>query len=384
MEFYINSTLIRITLSLFMSGLISFVSIPSIVDVANSKHLFDEPNGRTSHIHATPTLGGLAIFAAITITLLTFFNFANFPHMQYVVAASIIIFFIGIKDDILAISPIKKLASEIIASLIIIVLGNMRFSSLHGFLGIHAIPYFLSVIITLFVMIVIINCFNLIDGIDGLAGGMSIITSLTFGIWFYLVGDYEFVALIAAMIGAVVPFVYFNVWGTKNKIFMGDTGSLLLGLLMSVLVIRFNELNIQPIATYGVSAAPAVSFGILIVPLYDTLRVFTARLLQGKSPFSPDRGHVHHRLLKLKQSHRQATLILLGINIFFIIVVYILKDINLETLFLLLFMAATLLSYIPVSLLKRKVRIENEKIEKKNNKKRLEKISKKHATLKVS
>jgi UDP-N-acetylmuramyl pentapeptide phosphotransferase/UDP-N-acetylglucosamine-1-phosphate transferase len=354
MENFFDLNIIKISLSFLLSVAISYWSIPSIVSVAKAKHLYDEPNGRTSHKNSTPTLGGLAIFAAVIVSMLIFFDFTTFPDMQYVVGGSIILFFIGIKDDILSISPYKKLFGQIVSSLIIIILGDIRFTSLHGFLNITFIPYVPSVLLTLFVMIVIINCFNLIDGIDGLASGIAMVSSLSFAIWFGLVREWEYVAISAALIGSLLAFFYFNVWGTKNKIFMGDTGSLLLGLFMSVLVIQFNELNIYLDSPYQVAAAPAISFGILMIPLYDTMRVFVSRTMNRKSPFYPDKTHVHHRLLKLGNSHLRATGILMIINVFFILLVFCCRNMSMEPLFLLLFLFATMLSYLPVYLLKRK------------------------------
>ena len=321
---------IKIILSFLTALLITYFSIPSIVSVAKAKNLYDEPNGRTSHKHATPTLGGLAIFSAVIIAMLIFFDFTSYADMQYVIAGSIILFFIGIKDDILSISPLKKLVGQIMAGLIVIILGNIHFTSIHGLFGLTTIPYSTSIFITLFVIIVITNCFNLIDGIDGLASGVAILISLTFGTWFVLIKDWEYAAISVAMIGALIAFFYFNVWGKRNKIFMGDTGSLIIGFIISILVIHFNERNIMFEDPYRVAAAPAVSFGILIIPLYDTLRVFINRALKNKSPFRPDKGHVHHRLLKLGNNHLQATLILIAINVFFILIVFALHNMAME------------------------------------------------------
>lgn len=353
-ESFFEITSVKITASFITSFVVTFMSIPSIVSVANAKHLFDDPNGRSSHIHATPTLGGLAIFSAVMISMLVFFNFTSFPDMQYVMAGSIILFFIGIKDDIMDISPMAKLGGQIISSLIIIILGNIRFTSLHGFLDVTYIPYWPSVFLTLFIMIVIVNCFNLIDGIDGLASSIATVGATTFGVWFALVKDWEYVAISVALVGALLAFFYFNVWGKKNKIFMGDTGSLFLGLIMSVLVIRFNEANVYLDSPYKVAGAPAVSFGILIIPLFDTLRVFFTRTMNKRSPFSPDKGHVHHRLLKLGNSHIKATMILVVINLLFVAVVFCCHNLPMEPLFVLVFLMATLFSYMPVYLLKRR------------------------------
>ncbi|MCF8227637.1 MAG: undecaprenyl/decaprenyl-phosphate alpha-N-acetylglucosaminyl 1-phosphate transferase [Bacteroidales bacterium] len=347
--------------SFLLAALITYVAIPTVIDVARAKRLFDEPNGRGSHTLSTPTLGGLAIFAGYVISSMIFINIELIREVQYVIAGSIIIFFIGLKDDIIALDPLKKLIGQIIAAGIIIDLGNIRIASLQGFMGIYEIDYFSSAIFSLFVVIVIINAFNLIDGIDGLASGIGILTASVFGFWFYLVEEYQYSILAASLVGALSTFFLFNVFGHKNKIFMGDTGSLLLGFFSSVLALKFIDLNSSLSNPYNVNAAPTVAIGILIVPLFDTLRVFTIRVLKRKSPFKPDRQHVHHRLLTLGNSHIQATSILLGANILFIALVFLLQPIGIYWLTIIILTLALVLSYIPVYMVRRR----KEKVERK-------------------
>ena len=339
-----------ILLSLFVAFLVTYVSIPSIVEVARAKHLFDEPNGRTSHLVNTPTLGGMAIYAGFIISGMIFVNITKIGYVQYVLAGSIIIFFLGLKDDILSLSPMKKLLGQIVAAAIIIDLGDVRFTNLHGFLGIHEIGYITSAFLSLFVIIVTINAFNLIDGIDGLAAGVGILAVSFFGIWFYFVGHIEIAVLAAALGGALMAFFKFNVFSKKNKIFMGDIGSLSLGFFISVMMIRFNEINIDFESPYAIHSSPVVTFGILIIPMFDTLRVFTIRIARGQSPFSADKLHVHHRLISLGISHRRATAILLFINVLFIGMVLLMKDVGMYWLGLLVIGLALVLSYLPVYL----------------------------------
>ena len=307
--------------SLLVSFVIVFVSVPSIVKVAHYKQFYDEPGQRKSHHKNIPNLGGIAIFAGLAVATGLFADLTLSRELMQVLVAMVVIFFIGIKDDILIIAPAKKLYGELIAAFIIVILGDIRFTSLHGFLGIYEINYLSSITLTLFVVVVLINSFNLIDGIDGLASGIGMLVSLTFGTWFYLTGNHNYAILSAALLGALVAFFGFNVFGKENKIFMGDTGSLILGLIMSVLVIKFNEANITYNGPYTISSAPAVSFGILIVPLFDTLRVFTLRIIRGMSPFHPDKNHLHHRVLKLGFSHVESTAVLTSVNIMFIVMV---------------------------------------------------------------
>jgi UDP-N-acetylmuramyl pentapeptide phosphotransferase/UDP-N-acetylglucosamine-1-phosphate transferase len=330
-------------LGFIISFIIVYVSIPSIVNVARIKGLFDEPGLRKCHQQKVPNLGGIAIFAAIIIVEGLLINVSNGRELIYLLASVTVMFFVGIKDDILIIAPGKKLLGEIISVLIMVVLGNLRFTSLHGFLGIHEIDYVSSILLSCFVMVVIVNGFNLIDGIDGLAASIGIVVSLTFGVWFFLVGLINYAVLSAAVAGSLIAFLRFNVFGGSNKIFMGDTGSLILGLIASVFVIRFNETNLQYIGPFSFQTAPAVSFGVLIIPLFDTLRVFILRILKGHSPFHPDMNHLHHRILKLGFTHVEATVIIATTNVFFIFMMLICEPMGLFPLMLLNLVVATAL-----------------------------------------
>ena len=355
MVFFHNQELLYIIASLSISFLVVFFSVPSIVKVAEKKNLFDEPDHRTSHQHAIPTLGGLALFAGFIFTIALLPDLKLMPEENTIIAASIIVFFIGLKDDILVTAPLTKLAGQIVAAFILIFSGNIRITSLHGFYGITEIPYLASVSLTIFLIIVVINAFNLIDGIDGLSSGIGILTASVFGIWFYLFDEIQWSILSFSLVGGLVSFFFFNVFGTKNKIFMGDTGSLLLGLILSVLVIQFNEFNKITNHEFSVHAAPAVSFGILIIPLFDTLRVMFIRIITKKSPFHPDRNHIHHRLLDLGFSHFKASLIIIFVNIIFIIFVFLTNSkFEIFRLMLILLIAAMIISHLSVLIIERR------------------------------
>jgi len=332
----------------FLSAfIIVWIFIPSIVILSKAKKLFDEPDTRKSHNKNIPTLGGIAIFAALLISVGIFSDFSLNREFQYLTISSIILFFVGIKDDILIIAPQKKLLGQLLASLIIIVIGNLRFTSLHGFLGLYHLSYFPSALLTLFVFVVIINGFNLIDGIDGLAAGVGILASFVFGIWFLLNGEIEYVIISSALIGSLIAFFWFNVFSKNHKIFMGDTGSLLIGLFMALLAVRFNEMNIDKNNIWHIHAAPAVSFGILIIPLFDTLRVFLIRIIRGQSPFVADTNHVHHRLLAMGLTHLKATLVILGINTIIIFCAFYLNHLGIIRLMIIILILATLFSWLP-------------------------------------
>ena len=348
MSFFNLYNSLGVLLSLAFSFIVVFTSIPTIVEVARAKKLFDEPGKRKLHILNTPTLGGVAIFSAILLSLALFTSFSKHHEFQYVAAASVLLFFVGIKDDILIIAPLKKLGGQILAILIVIFLGDIRFSSLHGFLGINNIPYVASVLLTLFVFIVIINGFNLIDGIDGLAAGCGILSSLVLCLYFSFIGEFGYAILAASLVGSLISFFFFNVFGKSNKIFMGDTGSLIIGFFTAVMAVKFNEINtIMDGNPLFIHAAPAVSFGILIVPLFDTMRVFILRMIKGISPFRADKNHVHHKLLAMGYSHLKATLIILAANLIVIIGVFLLNYWGIIDLMLLLLSTAIFLSILP-------------------------------------
>jgi UDP-GlcNAc:undecaprenyl-phosphate GlcNAc-1-phosphate transferase len=284
-----------IVLSFFTSFFITFMAIPSIKRVATVKHLYDEPGGRKSHTSRIPTLGGVAIFAGLIFSF-TFFSAEIVYHSrQYIVSAILILFFIGIKDDIIPIPAFKKLIGQFIAAAIIAVSGGIRITSMHNLLGIHAVSYPVSILITIFTIIVIINSFNLIDGIDGLAAGIGVIVAGVFGFIFLYYGEMTMALTILAfsLVGALLGFLYYNF--SPARIFMGDTGSLVIGLVISVLAINVIELksNMNGVSSNSVIVSgPAFVVTVLIIPLFDTLRVFCIRLINKKSPFSADRNHI--------------------------------------------------------------------------------------------
>ncbi|MFZ0283277.1 MAG: MraY family glycosyltransferase [Bacteroidales bacterium] len=345
-----------IILGLSVAFGITWVIIPSIVHIARLKSLCATPNGRTSHYNITPTLGGVAVFIGLILSTVifagTYFKF----ELKYIISGLIIVFFIGIKDDILVIDPLKKLAGQIFAILIIAVLADIRITNLYGLFHIQQLPYFVSIFLTVFVFIVIINGFNLIDGIDGLASGIGILTSCVFGIWFWMTGHIACTILSFAIVGSLAAFFSLNVFSKKNKIFLGDTGSLIVGFVVGVLACRFLQFESVAQGFARIPSAPTVVCGILIVPLFDSFRVFILRIVQGKSPFKADRQHIHHRLLQLGCTHLQATLILLSVNMFFIVLSYSLRGIGIVWLMGLILGLASLMSYILVIFAKKRTK----------------------------
>ncbi len=344
-----------IILSAVSSFVVVYISIPSIVKFAQTKQLFDEPGERSSHRNKTPNLGGLSIFAGFIIGLSLWIDPQVLIEFQFIVAALIIMFFIGIKDDILIIAPITKFIGQLIAAIIIVVFADIRLTNLHGFFDINSINYFWSILLSIFTILVIINGFNFIDGIDGLSASIGIINAGAFGYWFFKASYFQYVIISTTIIGASFAFLLFNVFGKKNKIFMGDTGSLIIGVIISILAIKFNEFNIDKSNPFTILPAPAVSFGILIIPLLDMMRVIFIRFIIGQPLTRPDKKHLHHQLLELGLNHTTVTLIISIVNIVFIYCVFYLSaHISIRRLMLLILLIALALSYIPPYILNRR------------------------------
>jgi UDP-GlcNAc:undecaprenyl-phosphate GlcNAc-1-phosphate transferase len=316
----------NILLSGGLAFLITFFAIPVIIQVAKDKKLFDEPDERKVHKNVIPTLGGLGIFAGFIIATLMGVPAAITSELQYFAAATTVIFFLGIKDDILVLSASKKFIGQLIAAGIIIKFGGIQLTNLHGFLGIYEIPHITGMLISLFTIIVITNSFNLIDGVDGLAGSLGLMTTLVFGVYFFYAGQLTYAVMAFALAGSTIGFLIYNF--SPAKIFMGDTGSLLLGLVNSILVIKFINVAGNPASNFPIEAAPAIGFSILMIPLFDTLRVFGLRILDRRSPFSPDRTHVHHFLLDLGLTHRMVTITCVLVNISFISLAFFLRNLG--------------------------------------------------------
>jgi UDP-GlcNAc:undecaprenyl-phosphate/decaprenyl-phosphate GlcNAc-1-phosphate transferase len=300
-----------------------FIAMPSLIKVAKLKHLVDEPgDSRKLHHKSVPTIGGILIFAGTILGYSLWFpatsadqlgmNYDVLSALQefkFLVASMFILFFLGLKDDIIGVSPSKKLLVHMAVGVILVLMADIRITDFWGLFNLGDIPDSFSIIFSIFVYIVIVNAMNLIDGIDGLAAGIAFIASMTFGFWFYRTGDLPLALLAAGLGGSLLGFLIFNY--NPARVFMGDSGSLTIGVVLYVLAVKMIEFPVDqlPEAMRGVSK-PVLAMAILSYPLIDTLRVFVLRTLKGKSPFSADKNHIHHKLLSLGMSHKQVTLVL--------------------------------------------------------------------------
>lgn len=306
--------------------LLTYLTIPKIIGVVEYKRLMDDPNKRSSHKAKTPTLGGIAFFYCLIFALFFIKDRAAFGEAIYIIPGLTILFIVGLKDDMVVLSPGSKLVAQMVAIAFILVNPSFTIESLNGFLNIYEIPYYLYLALAGFVMLTIINSYNLIDGIDGLASIVGIVIMVIYTTIFYLSQEYFFALIAITMNACLMAFFGFNV-SSHKKIFMGDTGSLIVGFIISVLTLKF--LALKPESYEGLpfllENAPLIAISILIVPLFDTARVFTIRIANKKGPFSPDRNHVHHVLIDFwGLSHKQASFIIGCFNIMFVILFVIL------------------------------------------------------------
>ena len=344
---------VKIGLGFLFSFLITFFSIPTIIKISRRKNLMDEPGVRSSHLRKIPNLGGIAIFYSIGITT-SIFAYELFDLYKFLFASLVILLYVGVMDDIVVMRAYKKLVAQIVVSAMIVIGSDIRIRSLFGIFGFNEINYWISVIFSIITFIILINAFNLIDGIDGLAGGYSLICSALFGISYYRLGEYNYplVVLSATIIGAVLAFLYYNLSNYRSvKIFMGDTGSMLLGFLLAFTCICFMDVfidkNIKGVPRYHLKSAPVIAIAILILPIIDTLNVIILRLWNKKSPFEADKNHIHHKLLKLDLTHRRSSFYIITYYLFIITVTYFLRHSNVNFLLGVVLFLGFLGAYIP-------------------------------------
>lgn len=296
--------MIESLLIFFWSMLIALFSIPTIINVAHSKRILDEPDFRKVHSTNTPRLGGVGVFAGFVTGVAIFGQMTG--GIQQMFAGCLIMFFVGVKDDINGVSVFKKFFVQVLAAGIVLFYADVRITSFQGLFGVYDLEIGISYAFTFLVILGITNAVNLIDGINGLAGTVVIIISITFGVYFFLFDEMNYAYTAFALAGGMVGFLRYNMF--TARVFMGDTGALVSGFIVSVLAIHFIEMKVVP-------SAPSLSIAVLFIPLFDTIRVFVIRVFNGVSPFMPDRNHIHHYLNDMGLSHFTVVLVLAFLNI---------------------------------------------------------------------
>ena len=341
---YVYSNLSFELLSLlivFQSFIVSYLVIPRIISIVRTKNLMDKPNQRSSHKEKTPTMGGVAFFASLLSSLYFLQVYDSHKLGLSLVIGLLILFYIGIKDDLVGVSPRTKIIGQMLSFIFVMDSNELSITSLNGFLGFYELPLWISYFLGIFIIISIVNAYNLIDGINGSASMVGIMIFSIFSYIFYQTKDYYFVLLSISSIGCLSAFLRYNI-SKKNSIFMGDTGSLLIGFVIGVCTLRFLNLPIERLSMANINYYNkfVLVFIILYIPFVDTMRVFLIRILKHRSPFFADRNHIHHIMIDyMKLSHIQASLLLALFNLLVFIFFYIANlYISTITLFIVLFL----------------------------------------------
>lgn len=321
-------SIIRISLFTAISFLISFLAFPMLIKLLVQLNLFDSPGRHKIHENYKPSLGGVAILLGPILSLLIGLPFLEWVALKYFFISLLLMFFIGLRDDILALTPRQKLYSQFLPVILLVVLNQTTLNSAYGLVDLPEVPLPIIWGISIFTLIILTNAYNLIDGLDGLAGTVGVIALAAFGFWFYLAGDTALSLIALTFAGGLIAFLVFN-W-QPSKIFMGDTGALMIGFLLSYLAVFFiNENYRLPQGNgYKFHASIATAICVVIIPVFDTLRVIIVRLRQGQSPFHADRNHLHHQFINLGFSHAKSVLYIGAINILMIVLAWLLRKQN--------------------------------------------------------
>lgn len=320
---------------------VTLIAIPPIISLIRKYKLYDVPNARKEHSMPIPTMGGIAIFAGMMAALLLWFPFTNaLPQVAFFFSI-LVLLALGVMDDLKDLSAKYKFIVQFCLALLIC-LSGIRIHTLDGLFGLYDLPLSLQYTLTILAIVGITNAFNLIDGIDGLAGGIGFMSLVTLGIFLTVSGDVNTALIAFALAGGMLAFLYFNL--NPARIFMGDTGSLVLGFVIAVLGIRLMQVNTlvsEPVIPH----ATVFVTGIVLIPVFDTLRVFGVRLWKGKSPFAADKTHIHHLLTNQGFTHGFAARLICLLHGVILLEVYWLRNTRQEWVLLILaglMMAATI------------------------------------------
>ncbi len=337
---------------------ITYLSIPALIRLALVKKLYDQPDERKQHELRISPLGGIAIFWGMIISFVFYSAHLANPTLNSVLVGLFILLITGVKDDLYPMLPAKKLLGQVTAVAVVILQGDIRLESFYGLYDIFVLPYWVSVGLSFLFFLGIINSFNFIDGINGLSSGIGVVISVTFTIWFFYLNEPLFLLLSLCITGALLAFLRYNL--INAKIFMGDSGSMVLGFLSALLTIYFLQSNERSDHSYLLHIdAMVFAYAVLIIPILDTVRVVFIRVIVlRKSPFQADRNHIHHALLDIGMTHVKSSLTLVGVNILFVLLCFFLNDyIRASFLIILLSLLAIALSQIPFLIKRRRKKL---------------------------
>ena len=288
---------------------------PYILKVAITKNIVDNPDARKLQRVPVPVLGGLNVVFGVLTGVMAFNLFGNFYDLFPVFASIIIILIIGLMDDMISLTPRVRFVVEIILVLFLIFTTGYQINDFHGLWGLQEVPLYLSVPLTIVASVGIINAINLIDGVDGYSSGYSIVSCALFGTMFYALDNIRMVTLAAIVATSLVPFFFHNVFGKHSKMFIGDAGTLSLGIVFSMFVATILSMTPGGKPVDPNMGLVPFTLAVLCVPVFDTLRVMSARMYRGKSPFHPDKTHLHHLFIELGFSHIGTTISIITANL---------------------------------------------------------------------
>lgn len=311
---------------------VTLIAIPPIIQLIKKYKLYDVPNARKEHSNPIPTMGGIAILAGMMAALMLWFPFHAETAQVCFFLSIAVLFALGIMDDLKDLSAKYKFVVQI-ALAGLIALAGIRITTFDGLFGIYDLPVSAQYSFTILAIVGITNAFNLIDGIDGLAGGLGFMSLITLGMFLTMNGDVNTALIAFALAGGILAFLYFNL--NPARIFMGDTGSLVLGFVVAVLSLRLMQVNVQ-VSNPVLPHATVFVLGIVLIPVFDTLRVFATRIWNGKSPFMADKTHIHHLLTNQGFSHGFAAKVICFFNAFILMEVYWLRNMKQEWTLLIL------------------------------------------------
>jgi len=310
-----NLWLFGIIVPFLVAMIIVFLIHPAVVRLAKGKNLVDNPDARKLQKQPVPVLGGVAVFFGIVVgagvTSMLFNSYALFTS----VVALTMMMYIGVYDDLIGLSAVLRLVLEVLMVAFVVKMDLTNLNDFHGLFGIHKLPVYLSLPLCAFASVGIINSINMIDGVDGLSSGLCILACLSFGIIFCSSYDGTMAVMAALAAGALIPFFLHNVFGKKSKMFIGDSGTLMMGMLMAIFVMRACDNTSRVVQNHPRFGVIAFCISVLSVPVFDTLRVMTGRIMKGKSPFQADKSHLHHLFIEIGFSHIGTSLMVIGLNV---------------------------------------------------------------------
>lgn len=323
---------IAFSLSIFLS----YLCYPIIIKVSKAKRLMASPNHRSVHRIKTPNLGGIGIFLAINLIITLLGNYFQDSTLLSLLGAITILFFTGLIDDLIGMKPTSKLICQVTAAMSIIVVTDIRIDNLYGLLGVTQLAYPFSLGLTVFFYVLLINAYNLIDGVDGLAGSYAIAVTAFFGLFYFVNANNSMFFLSISVVGSLISFLIFN-FSKKEKIFMGDTGSMVIGFLLAYQAINFLTVDFNPNFIIQNTKAPVYVLALFSFPIIDTTRVFLIRLLNKKSPFAADKNHIHHVLLENGLKHWQIAIVASAFTLSMVLLVFMFNELSINKLTMFLF-----------------------------------------------